>query len=143
VAGSAGVYHVTGARWWARILGEEDAGGAKLSVRGKTRCSPAEVPSCMLVYKIQKPHRTWSRPPTNNSTSSANNNSTSSLRGDPHADLYRIRILCTSLNIFHKPTMVGRLSMKTKKTIQSGQSCLTEENLRLHSSTYSKVRDIS
>ncbi|KAF9697898.1 hypothetical protein EKO04_004179 [Ascochyta lentis] len=34
--------------------------------------------------------------------------------------------------------MVGRLSMKTKKTSQSGQSCLTEENLRLHSSAYSK-----
>ncbi|KAF2623873.1 hypothetical protein BU25DRAFT_414044 [Macroventuria anomochaeta] len=34
--------------------------------------------------------------------------------------------------------MVGRLSMKNKNTVQSGQSCLTEENLRLHSSTYSK-----
>ncbi|KAJ8107690.1 hypothetical protein OPT61_g8693 [Boeremia exigua] len=32
--------------------------------------------------------------------------------------------------------MVGRLNMKTKKTIQPGQSFLTEENLRLHSSTY-------
>ena len=39
--------------------------------------------------------------------------------------------------------MIGRLSMKTKKTAQSGQSCLTEENLRLHSSTYSKVRDLT
>jgi hypothetical protein len=35
--------------------------------------------------------------------------------------------------------MVGRLSVKTNKTAQSGQS-LTEENLRLHSSTYTKVR---
>lgn len=34
--------------------------------------------------------------------------------------------------------MVGRLSMKTKKTVQTGQSLLTEENLRLHSSTYSE-----
>ena len=33
--------------WWVRILEDEDAGGAKLSVRGKTRCSPAEMPSCM------------------------------------------------------------------------------------------------
>ncbi|KAF1931281.1 uncharacterized protein M421DRAFT_2789 [Didymella exigua CBS 183.55] len=32
--------------------------------------------------------------------------------------------------------MVGRLSMKTKKTVQSGQNSLTEKNLRLHSSTY-------
>jgi hypothetical protein len=36
--------------------------------------------------------------------------------------------------------MVGRLSVKTNKTVQSGQS-LTEENLRLHRSTYTKVRD--
>ena len=34
--------------------------------------------------------------------------------------------------------MVGRLNIKTTKTVQSGQSCLTEENLRLHSSTYTK-----
>lgn len=53
MAGSAGVYHVTGTWWWVRILEDEDAGGAKTSVRGQTRCSPAEVPSCKLVYKIQ------------------------------------------------------------------------------------------
>ncbi|KAJ4337775.1 hypothetical protein N0V95_008233 [Ascochyta clinopodiicola] len=34
--------------------------------------------------------------------------------------------------------MVGRLNMSIKKTSQSDRSCLTEENLRLHSSAYSK-----
>ncbi|KAH6621802.1 hypothetical protein C7974DRAFT_397166 [Boeremia exigua] len=34
--------------------------------------------------------------------------------------------------------MVGRLNMKSNKTVQPGQSFLTEENLRLHSSTYTK-----
>jgi hypothetical protein len=36
--------------------------------------------------------------------------------------------------------MVGRLSMKSNPFIESEQSCLTEENLRLHSSMYTKVR---
>lgn len=35
-----------------KILEVEDAGGAKLSVRGKTRCSPAEMAFDMVVYKI-------------------------------------------------------------------------------------------
>jgi hypothetical protein len=35
------------------------------------------------------------------------------------------------------------LNMKTMKTVQSGPSCLTEENLRLHSFTSSKVCAIS
>ncbi|KAF3007905.1 hypothetical protein E8E13_011055 [Curvularia kusanoi] len=34
--------------------------------------------------------------------------------------------------------MVAHVNMKTTKTVQPGQSCLTEENLRLHSSTYTK-----
>lgn len=34
--------------------------------------------------------------------------------------------------------MVARMNMKTTKTVQS-PSCLTEENLRLHSFTSSKV----
>jgi hypothetical protein len=35
--------------WWVRILEDEAAGGAVASVRGKTRCSPAEMPFGMLV----------------------------------------------------------------------------------------------
>ncbi|KAG9204398.1 hypothetical protein G6514_000854 [Epicoccum nigrum] len=35
--------------------------------------------------------------------------------------------------------MVAHLNLKTTKTVQSGPSCLTEENLRLHSFTSSKA----
>ena len=39
--------------------------------------------------------------------------------------------------------MVAHVNMKTAKTAQSGPSCLTEENLRLHSFTSSKVCALS
>lgn len=65
---------------------------------------------------------------------------TPSLREYSQREFCRIRIFCIPYTIFHKSTMVGRLSMKIKKTVQSRPSCLTEENLLLHSSAYLNVR---
>lgn|SRR5690242_9834314 len=59
--------------WWEGILGDEDAGGASMSVRGKTRCAPAEKP--LVDFCIIVKHAPSSRLPAHplaNLTSSDN-----------------------------------------------------------------------